>query len=226
MSPPVTVQRRFSTLADGDFAVADHTPNSLLSVRRSLVDLPWCWLTQTHSAEVITVTQAEQAQGVRGDALVTTSNELVLGVQTADCVPVLLWSTNAIAAVHAGWRGAYDGILEATVRALRELDDSELSAEIGPHICPLDYEFGERDLTTLALRFGPDVVAVSASGTAAFDIFRAIETTLRNLGVRLSNQQRPDCTAHTTDQFGNARWYSHRARGDVGRQVSAIWRQP
>jgi YfiH family protein len=81
------------------------------------------------------------------DALATTATGLVLGVTTADCAPILLADAEAgvIAAAHAGWRGARDGIIEASVRAAKRLGAvaERLVAAIGPCIAQPSYEVGE-----------------------------------------------------------------------------------
>ena len=85
---------------------------------------------------------------VEGDASVTSLESAILGVQTADCVPILIGDlqARAIAAIHAGWRGTAARIGEATVASLKEqhqIDPKNLVAAIGPHIGVCCYEVGE-----------------------------------------------------------------------------------
>jgi YfiH family protein len=77
---------------------------------------------QVHSADVVTV-DAPLAERPRADAMVTATPGVALGVLTADCQPVLFADSDAgvIGAAHAGWRGALDGVLEATVAAMEGL---------------------------------------------------------------------------------------------------------
>jgi YfiH family protein len=87
-------------------------------------------------------------EAVEGDASVTSLSGALLGVQTADCVPILIADRDSrcIAAIHAGWRGTAARIVENTVRRLTlkyGLAASDLTAAIGPHIGVCCYEVGE-----------------------------------------------------------------------------------
>ena len=96
------------------------------------------WASQIHSAEVLNAVPGCAGQG---DALFTASPGLVLTVATADCVPVLLASSGKIAAVHAGWRGAVGGVVEAALAHFAE-PANEITAWMGPSIGPCCYEVG------------------------------------------------------------------------------------
>lgn len=102
-------------------------------------------LKQVHGAEVVTVdTPWNEGEGPRADALVTRKPGLALGIITADCAPVLFQGDNgAIGAAHAGWRGAYAGVLEATSQALKALGANVIHAAIGPCIHQPSYEVGD-----------------------------------------------------------------------------------
>lgn len=226
------VRRRFSERADGDFAIAGE-PQALTSSRAEFAPHPWTWLRQVHGAEVVTVTSPGDGAGTDADASVTNVPGAVLAVQTADCVPVLLWSgggedssTPVIGAAHAGWRGLYEGVIEATVAAMRSLGAGPISAAIGPCIAAPAYEFSERDLTTVALRFGPEVVAATPDGHPALDVVAAATIALRSAGVDDVDASAVACTATATGPDGSPRYFSHRARGDLGRQASVIWIEP
>ena len=80
-------------------------------------------LHQVHSADVVHVREPGDARGVRADAMVTTVPGLALAALSADCAPVLLADGEAgvIGAAHAGWGGAFRGVLEATVEAMTGL---------------------------------------------------------------------------------------------------------
>ena len=100
---------------------------------------------QIHSADVVTV-NALFTDRPLADAMVTATPGIVLGVLTADCQPVLFADAKAgvIGAAHAGWRGAKDGVLEATVVAMEALGATRASirAVIGPTISQSAYEVG------------------------------------------------------------------------------------
>lgn len=198
--------------------------------RQALVPHPWTWLDQVHGSDVVFVDVPGACCGARADAAVTTVAGAVLSVATADCAPVLMWSADpevsVVAAAHAGWRGLYDGVLERTVEAMRSVGCAEIGWKVGPCISAAAYEFGEADLTTMALRFGPDVVAATADGRPALDLAAAVWSAMGSAGVDLPPRCTPPCTATATDDSGAPRYFSWRARRDVGRQASLIWIEP
>lgn len=214
----------FSQRCDGDFSITAEA-NELHSARQRLLSGPWTSLTQVHGARVRCVESPNEHLGATGDALVTATPGIVLAVQTADCVPVLFASIDGdavIGAAHAGWRGLYEGVIEATVARMRGLGAGNIRAWIGPCIGAEAYEFGQRELTSMALRFGPDVVAATSRGAAALDVVAAANIALRTAGVDDVDLTAVRCTATALDEVGAPLFYSHRARGDRGRQASAI----
>ena len=100
---------------------------------------------QIHSATVISV-DGPLNEKPRADALVTATPGLALSILTADCQPVLFHDAEAgvIGAAHAGWRGALDGVLTATVEAMEDLGATRdnITAVIGPCISQRAYEVG------------------------------------------------------------------------------------
>lgn len=101
---------------------------------------------QHHSADAVLVSDPGQPQP-RADALVTARKDIVLGVLTADCIPVLFSAPAAglVAVAHAGWRGALGGIIEATIALLQENGAAPalIRAAIGPCLRPPVFQAGE-----------------------------------------------------------------------------------
>ena len=102
---------------------------------------------QIHSANVVTITaNSDLSERPKADALVTAREGVALGILTADCQPVLFSDPVAgvIGAAHAGWRGAVDGVLEATIDAMEGIgaNRANISAAIGPAISQSAYEVG------------------------------------------------------------------------------------
>ncbi|CCM62839.1 putative Laccase domain protein in ftsZ 3'region [Candidatus Microthrix parvicella RN1] len=156
------------------------------------------------------------------DALVTSVCDVGLGVRTADCAPVVLWSDGAtdggvIGAAHGGWSGLEAGIVEATAESMRSMGATHLSAVLGPCIGPECYEFADADLDRLVGRFGPTVRSVTDSGAAALDLRAAVAAACQRAEVQLRPGP-PACTA-----CGGSH-YSHRARGERMRQLGIVWR--
>ena len=105
-------------------------------------------LKQIHSGIAVEMKDTSAAsEPIEGDAAVTALKDVIVGVRSADCVPILIADSRgtAVAAVHAGWRGTAARIAEATVARLREefsIDPQNLVAAIGPRISVCCYEVG------------------------------------------------------------------------------------
>jgi YfiH family protein len=219
------LQRTFTSAAEGDFSIEQAEPE--LTARRTRVaPVPWTWLTQVHGDRVMRVSAPAEHQGARADASVTDVRGAALAVQTADCVPVLLADESAgvIGAAHAGWRGLETEVVQRTVEAMTDLGARRVTARVGPCICAECYEFGQADLTRLALRYGPDVVGATTEGTPGFDLRAATSAALVEAGVSTDRTVIDDrCTATAVDDHGEFELFSWRARQDQGRQTSVIW---
>lgn len=227
-SGPVTTRRRdvvelrpgrgqvvFTGRAEGDLGLASGDPDQR---RRSVVDLPWSVARQVHGSGVVEVAGAGQGNGEEADALVTARPGLALAVLTADCAPVAFTSPEGVIGVaHAGWRGLEAGVIGATVATMHRLGASRVRATVGPCIHPCCYEFGAEDLQRLVRRFGPTVAATDRSGQPALDVPAAVRADLAASGVT----QIADvdvCTACSSSHW------SWRARSDVARQATVVWR--
>ncbi|WP_295639312.1 peptidoglycan editing factor PgeF [Novosphingobium sp.] len=183
---------------------------------------------QIHSAVALTVTEPwPDDDRPRGDALVTDRPGLLLGVLTADCVPVLLHDAQAgvIGAAHAGWRGAIDGVTDATVAAMVELGASvdRIAAVVGPCIQQPSYEVDDAFeanfvmAETLNARF----FRTGREGHAWFDLSGYVVARLQAAGVQ--NAVRLDEDTYTqADRFFSFRRATHRGEPGYGRQISVI----
>jgi len=186
------------------------------------------FLSQVHGAvtHVLDARAAtlEQSDIIRleGDALVSTVAELACGVRTADCVPVLLADrrTGAVAAAHAGWRGAVAGIVSSAVRALRRLSpDADLIAAIGPHISQAAFEVSV-DVAEAILAASHDPTIVDRSRAKPHvDLRRMLRAELRAQGLLDSAIDDVwGCTVSDPTRF-----FSFRRDGKAsGRHLSAI----
>lgn len=178
---------------------------------------------QTHSDVASVVNGPGEYQA---DALVTDKFGLALGVLTADCAPVLLYSENAavIAAVHAGWRGARFGIIGSTVRAMQNLGATEINAIIGPCIQQDSYEVGPDFFHVFATEGTPSGQFFKASkkhGHYMFDLPGYVEMKLYKNGVRKVKILNED-TYSQNDKFYSYRRSTQAGEKEYGRQLSVI----
>lgn len=182
---------------------------------------------QVHSSEAVVVDAPFAGDRPKADAIVTATPGLAIGVVTADCGPILFADAQAgvIGAAHAGWQGALDGVLEATVDAMIRLgaERARITAVLGPSISQANYEVGpefvarfrDRDEASL------DYFAPSArTGHAMFDLNRFTVDRLAACGVTAGLLDR--CTYGEEELFFSYRRTTHRGEPDYGRQISAI----
>ena len=197
---------------DGDFRI-DAPADELAELRRSVFDGEWTWLRQVHGSDVALVDSHGEHAGTDGDAAVTGLLGAVLCVQTADCVPVVVVGEHAVGVIHAGWRGLVAGVVDHSVEALRTIGSSRLQAVIGPCIRPGHYEFGADELAQVETAVGGACCGETVAGTLALDMAAATTLALHRAGVDIID----DLGFDTADE----RFFSHRMRGDVGRQITA-----
>ena len=101
---------------------------------------------QVHGDKIELVSQVPETVDIaETDALITNKKGICICVQTADCVPILIYDPvkNVSAAVHAGWRGTVKKIVSKTIRQMNQqfgCNPSDLIAVIGPSISPGVYE--------------------------------------------------------------------------------------
>lgn len=211
---------RSEDVAENRRRVADHLglgPNRLVSPL------------QVHGIEVVTLTNPwPDSAPPEADAVVTAESGVAIGVATADCAPVLFAEPGAgvIGAAHAGWRGALEGVLPATLAAMQRLgaDPAKITAVIGPTISQRHYEVSA-DFRARFLAADPAFDAFFATGARPghfqFDLPGFILARLNALGVG-TVVDLSLCTYEEEDWFYSYRRATHRSEADHGRQISAI----
>ncbi len=170
-----------------------------------------------HGDRVVLVAAPGSGAGEEADAAVTSVTGAVLAVHTADCAPIALVADGgAVAVAHAGWRGLADGVVAATVARLGAVAAGPVRAVVGPLIGPECYEFGAEDLQLVVDRLGPEVAGATTAGTPALDLPTGVRRALEAAGIEAIDFV-GGCTACGEVAF------SHRARGDRGRQAVLAW---
>jgi len=184
---------------------------------------------QIHSPDGVIADQPWSAQArPRADAMVTRQPQLAIGVSTADCGPLLFADAAAgvIGAAHAGWRGAFTGVIEATVAAMEKLGATRanIAAALGPTIRQENYEVGpefvERFLAADAdnARFFADG---SRAGHALFDLTGYIAAQVGRTGIVNFEDLALDTYAEP-ERFYSFRRATHLNEPDYGRHINAI----
>lgn len=182
---------------------------------------------QIHSPDVLVATGPFPLPRPKADGIVTDRPGLALGASAADCGPVLFADAEArvIGAAHAGWKGAFTGVLENTIAAMEGLGArrERIVAALGPSISAANYEVGPEFIA----RFVEANVAneryflpSSRPRHAFFDLNSYTVDRLRRAGVTAEALNR--CTYAEEDLFYSYRRTTHRQEPDYGRQISAI----
>ena len=197
--------------------------------------LAGCW--QMHGTDVRMVKDAADARPAedgRGetsycDAIISNAPNVLAGVKTADCVPILLGDpkTGSFAAVHAGWRGTFAGIvLYAIERLTKEYNSApeDLRVALGPAAAACCYEVGSEIIEGFQERFpqAEDLFTPTRPGHARIDLLKANRDQLTAAGVSFERiHTAPLCTMDRTDLFFSYR-KEKTTHGKVGRLMSVI----
>jgi hypothetical protein len=208
------------------FNLADHVGDNEQHVQanrqllRNKLDLPNepIWLEQTHSTIVLPAAKSDDR---KADASFTDQPGQVCVVMTADCLPVLLCNRQGtyVAAIHAGWRGLANGVIENTVKAIN-LPPSDILVWLGPAIGPAVYELGQEVLDCF-VEDNPEArhsfVPSSKSGHWLGNLYSLARLRLKKLNIH-AIYGGDYCTYTDKERF-----FSYRRDGSTGRMASLIW---
>lgn len=250
MTPPFTTAAPLAGVAHGFFGRrggvstgdlaalncglgSNDDPALIAENRRRAADavLPGAALTglyQVHGDRCVTIDAASDlAARPEADALATRTPGILLGILTADCVPVLFADRDAgvVGAAHAGWKGAIAGVTDATLAAMEALgaDRARIVAAIGPCIGRASYEVDD----AFVARFLTDdpanerFFAAGKPGHAMFDIAAYVAARLAAAGVATIAIGGQDTYAEA-DEYFSYRRACHKGENSYGRQLSVI----
>ncbi|MFZ9264246.1 MAG: peptidoglycan editing factor PgeF [Polynucleobacter sp.] len=187
------------------------------------------WLNQVHGCEVFDADDWNGCQIPTADAAVTTKENQVLAIMTADCLPILLTSKcgSVVGAVHAGWRGLASGIVEKTIQAMQSKIitlhlDTNIQAYFGAAIGPKSFEVGE-EVKTIFVEHDPQVsklfIPTGRVGKYMADIYGLARNRLNAMKIHeIYGGQ--ECT------YKNMNFFSYRRDQVTGRMASLIWIKP
>ena len=232
-----TRQGGVSPFPDGDLNLSgfdEDTAENIHENRRRFLatfdrDFRLATVWQTHGDDIKLVAGENDVteSGEKHDALISRMTGVLVGVKTADCVPVLLGdpATGAFAAVHAGWRGTAKKIVMKAVERMQQefgTDPADLIVAIGPAANDCCYEVGSEVID--ALGADEKYFTATVEGHARVDLPRANRDQLIASGVlETSISAAPLCTIDRTDLF-----FSYRAEkklyGRAGRLLSVVGR--
>lgn len=207
-------RRRFLAALGGDFA------------------LTTAWQVHGDSIKVVRTPEDAASTEERHDALTASMPGLLIGVKTADCVPILLGDpkTGTYAAVHAGWRGTAASIAAKALAVMERefgVSPADVIAAIGPAACGRNYEIGQDVIDAFAANFSSSekYFVPTREGHALVDLHAANRDQLIAAGLEPQNIfTAPLCTMERTDLFFSYRVEKKRY-GKTGRLMSVIGRR-
>ncbi len=214
------------------FNVATHVGDDPVAVKenrarlRMMLPAEPLWLNQVHGVSVVdaAISCNENGRGVEADASFTRQPNQVCAVMTADCLPVLLATSDGacVAAIHAGWRGLLAGIIEATLDKLGEPSE-RVHVWLGPAIGPSAFEVGD-EVRTLFIQ--QDVHAQHAFQPQGREVDKWLCDLYLLARQRLMRRGITHITGGNLCTYTDRqRFYSYRRDGTTGRMVSLIWRE-
>ena len=175
--------------------------------------LPIQYMDQVHGKAVATIERQIISPPI-ADALLTQSAGIGLAVMVADCIPLLLASTESVAAVHVGRKGLMNKVAIEAIQEMLSHGASAITAVVGPSICGNCYEVSQ-DVYDDVVKSFPLAASKTREGGFALDLSRALIDQLQNFGIEIFDEGR--CTVEDKNL------YSYRRDGVTGRQVGVVW---
>lgn len=187
---------------------------------------PLVTLQQYHSAVTVTVTEPWSIEdSPKGDALVTNQPGVLIGLNTADCAPVLLADPvrKIVGAAHAGWKGTVGGVCESVIAAMEALGASRanIRAAIGPCISQPSYEVGPDFRAEFPAAASAFFKPALRAGYFFFDLESYVADRLTQAGIGAIDALGA-CTLANPDKFFSFRRATLAGETDYGRELSVI----
>ncbi len=179
---------------------------------------------QVHGSVIV---EAPFEEKQTGDALITNRKGVILGIQTADCVPVLVYDAvqQVVAAVHAGWRGAFDGVIQNTLKAMQAYGckPGNITAAIGPCIQQKSYEVDAIFYNQFVKQHKANKIFFQDAqkvGHYLFDLPAYVLKQLETAGIKQIDNLAEDTYTQPKNYY-SYRYASHNSI-EIGRLISAI----
>lgn len=216
----------FSHAPYNSFNIATHVGDNLddVSKNRQLLQKnlhlkkPIIWLEQIHGNAAISADHP--IDSFAADAIYSRKEQTVCAVQTADCLPLLICSPNnyCVAAIHAGWKGLSNGIIESTIEALA-LPPSDILVWLGPAIGPQAFIVGEQVFQSFINKDQAAKLAFQSTGNKQWQVnlYKLAQQRLHKLGITAIYGGNY-CTFSDKHHF-----FSYRRDQITGRMLSLIW---
>ena len=183
-------------------------------------------LNQIHSNKFYLINNQRKIKNLKGDALITNQKKIILGILTADRVPVLIYDKKLkmISAIHAGWRGAYKGIIQKVVNFMKKngSESKNLVAAIGPCISQENYEIQNKFKNKFLKQDKRNHIFFKKNKNKTyFSLNKYVYYQLKTLKIKEIDNINKD-TYNPKNNFFSARRSIHNKENDYGRNISLI----
>lgn len=180
---------------------------------------------QTHSNKVLEITKKNLKKKIVSDAMITKINKIALGVVTADCVPILIYDSKRriVGCIHAGWKGAFSGIIKNTITKIRKLEpNNDIYASVGPCIGEKSYEVDLKFFKKFVNKSHKNKKYFSNKNKnkKLFNLRKFVADKLLELKVKIDHVNRD--TFKETNNFFSFRRTTILKQKDYGRCISVI----
>ena len=192
-----------------------------MSVERTKLILMY----QTHSNKVVEIKKNNYKKKITADAMITKMKGFAICVVTADCVPIIIYDNRnkIIGCIHAGWKGAFSGIIDNTIKKIRDLNsNNELYAGVGPCIGKKSYEVDINFYKKFVSKSLKNKIYFThkSKSKKLFNLRKFVTDKLLKLDVQVDHVNR-DTFAEKSNFFSYRRSFKLKQK-DYGRCVSAV----
>ena len=180
-------------------------------------------MNQIHSNKVFFIDKLSE-QTLNGDGIISNRKDLILGVLTADCAPIVILGKKYFGIIHAGWKGVFLGIIENAINLFIKKGEckEDIFVDVGPHLRKSSFEVKNDFLVKLKkLKINLDKYISSKKKNFYFNFSLLITDKIINCGVRDFNISKIDTYKNYND-FYSFRYYYKKGIKNCGRQISLV----
>ena len=180
-------------------------------------------MNQIHSNKVIFV-EKPNSQTLNADGIISNRKDLILGVLTADCAPIVILGKKYFGIIHAGWKGTFSGIIENAINFFLKKGEckEDIFVDVGPHLRKESFEVKNDFLINLKkLEVDSDKYISSIKRNLYFNFSLLITDKIINCGIRDFNISEIDTYKNFKDFF-SFRYYYKKGIKNCGRQISLV----
>ena len=180
---------------------------------------------QTHSNKVVEIKKNNYKKKIIADAMITKMTNVVLGVLTADCVPIIIYETKnkIIGCIHAGWKGAFSGVIKNTISKIKKGNSiNKIYASVGPCIGNKSYEVDVKFYKKFVSKSWKNKIYFTQKSKSKklFNLRKFVNDKLLKLGVKVDHVNK-DTFAEKSNFFSYRRSFKLKQK-DYGRCISTI----